>query len=283
MGWLTGRRPGRGARGGLVRRRGVAPGDRARLQLSRSAFISRRISSAAARSSLASAASPRAVSSSWRSCPIIRGVSGEGAEGELLVARARGRRRARSRRSRSRRGRGRGSQRRSGRGRWVVLEGGQEDGRRRVRLGDGRQPRDREERVVRAGSRVGSNEEFPRRRLLVVKPRPGPRLEPQRPVPRVKGPSLEPARVDAIHENGARRANEGAVRRLRGPSPEPGRALVLSFLVKKTSAWPAARLSQSRRRRHTFSTRCSMFRTLFSSSHASPSRTATTRTPCNAS
>ena len=93
-----------------------------------------------------------------------------------------------------------------------------------MRLGDGRQPRDREERVVRAGSRVGSNEEFPRRRLLVVKPRPGPRLEPQLPVPRVKGPSLEPARVDAIHENGARRANEGAVRRLRGPSPEPSHA-----------------------------------------------------------
>ena len=41
--------------------------------------------------------------------------------------------------------------------------------------------------------------------------------------------------------------------------------LVLSFLAKKTSAWPAARLSQSRRRRHIVSTRCSMFRTLFSS------------------
>ena len=52
--------------------------------------------------------------------------------------------------------------------------------------------------------------------------------------------------------------------------------LVLSFLAKKTSAWPAARLSQSDGGA-IVSTRCSMFRTCFLL-HASPSRTATTRT-----
>ena len=40
---------------------------------------------------------------------------------------------------------------------------------------------------------------------------------------------------------------------------------LLTFRAKKTSAWPAARLSQSSRRRHMVSTRCSMLRTLFSS------------------